>query len=386
MANVLATWLGLLLVFHVVVLALLLRNQRWMAWPPHARHRPSDKATVTAIVPARNEAADIGHCLRSLLAQDYSHFRVIAINDHSDDDTPRIIDEIAAADSRLIAIHDPPLKPGWLGKHNAMQAALEHVESDLVLLTDADVIFSPACLSAGVGELEERQLDFLTLYPQFHFVSFCETLLVPFYVGGAALLLSPAIENPRFRHAMAVGAFILLRTDRLRQIGGFEPIKAEILDDVVMARTFKGHGFKIGLRSARDLMHLRFFKSNRHAFFGCTKHLLGTVQDHIWLAPLLALAPLLMYGTLLFGTLYGLLSGQYVIAAIAILSLTIHYVALLLTRPGNKFNALLALAFPLMAIPFAASCLRAAYLLAARGTFEWRGRSTDLRAARQDIQ
>ena len=77
-----------------------------------------------------------------------------------------------------------------MGKHNAMQTVLETVDADYVLLTDADVRFEPNCLSAAVAELETHSLDLLSVYPQFSFRTFCETMLVPIYVGGAALLLS----------------------------------------------------------------------------------------------------------------------------------------------------------------------------------------------------
>lgn len=383
MSAILPALVWLLFFGHLVGLALLLRNQHWMSWPPERRHRSSGNATVTVIVPARNEATDIARCLQSLLAQDYPKLKVIVINDHSNDDTPRIINEVAATDSRLVVIHDPPLRAGWLGKQNAMQTAFDRVDSNLVVLTDGDVEFNPACISYTVGELERRQLDLLSVYPKFRFISFCETMLLPFYVGGAAILLSPAVEDPRYRHAMAVGAFILLRTDRLKAIGGFESIKTDILDDIVMARRFKENGFTIGLRAAPDLMQLRFFKNNQHSFFGVTKHLLGAVQDCAWMAPLLALIPLFMYATLLLGLVYGVLHGQLVLPAISAVTLVIHYVALLLTRPGNSFNPIVALAFPFMSIQFAASCLYATYLLQAHGTFQWRGRNTDLRAARR---
>ncbi len=371
---------GLICLAHVIGLLLLLRNQRWLAWPPERRHRPTGNATVTVIVPARNEAVDIARCLRSLLRQDYPGLRIIVVNDHSDDETPRIINDIAAEDSRLFVIHDPPLQTGWLGKHNALQVALGHVDSDLVLLTDADVEFHPSCVSVSVAELERRGLDLLSIYPKFEFVSFCETMLLPIYVAGAAILLNPDVENPQSRHAMAVGAFILLRTERLKQVGGFERVRMAILDDIGIARTFKQSGFRLGVRSAPDLMRVRFFKSNRDAFFGVTKHLLGFVQGHIWLAPVLAVLPLMMYGILLWGAIYGIVQHDFLLASMSILTLAIHYASLLLTRPGNHFNAIIAPAFPLMSIQFAASCIRASYLLAARGRFEWRGRSTDLGA------
>ena len=382
MPDVILVCVGVLFLAHLLGLALLLRNQRWMKWPAENRQTSTTGVAVSVIVPARNEAEDIAQCLRSLLAQDHDNLKVIAVNDHSDDDTPQIIDRIAADDSRLVAIHNPPLQPGWLGKHNAMQAALKHVSSELVLLTDADVKFEPTCISAAVAELEKHQLDLLSIYPQFEFVSFCETMLLPFYVGGAAFLLSPAVEDPKSSHAMAVGAFMLIRAERLHQIDGFQSIKAEILDDVCLARAFKRNGFAIGLRSAPDLMRLRFFKNNLHAFFGVTKHLLGTVQNCIWLAPILAILPLLMYGTLVFGVVYGIIHQWLLLAGLSFLTMAIHYLALLLTRPNNRFNAIKALLFPCMSVQFAASCLRATYLYLVRGRFQWRGRETNIRAAR----
>lgn len=333
---------------------------------------------MAVIVPARNEAREIRACVESLLAQDYAKLQVVAINDHSDDGTAEILGELDRLHDALTVIHDPPLRDGWLGKHNAMQAAFEMIDADIVLLTDADVTFAPNCVSAAVAELESHSLDLLSVYPTFAFKTFCETMLVPIYVGGAALLLSPSIEDPRSKHAMAVGACILVRTERLRDVAGFTAIRQEILDDVGLALLFKKRSFKIGVRSAPDLMRVRFFKNNRDAFFGVTKHLLGLVQHAIWLAPLLAVIPALMYGTLIFAVGYGFVRQEYTTAVIGVATLVIHYLALLMTRPANEFNPIIALAFPCMAIQFAASCLRAVYLLMARGAFSWRGRTTKL--------
>ena len=67
---------------------------------------------------------------------------------------------------------------------------MEHIDSELILLTDADVEFAPTCVSSAVAELQLRQLDLLSIYPQFEFMTFCETMLVPIYVVGGALLLA----------------------------------------------------------------------------------------------------------------------------------------------------------------------------------------------------
>ncbi|MBI9082388.1 MAG: glycosyltransferase [Desulfobacterales bacterium] len=381
-ADIIAIFAGLLLFGHFVGLGLLTRNLRWLRWQPETRKKPLTDISVSVIVPARNEAEGIELCLRSLLAQTHVNLQLIVVNDHSEDDTPDIIDRIAAEDPRMIVIHNPPLESGWLGKHNAMQAALAHVESDLLVLTDADVEFEPTCISSAVSDLQARQLDLLSIYPQFQFVTFCETILLPIYLCLSSFLLSPAVEDPKSAHAMAVGAFILLRRDRLNQIGGFASIRTKILDDVAIARSFKKNGFTISLRSAPDLMRVRFFKNNRHAFFGVSKHLLGIAQSCIWLAPLLAIGPLLVYGTAFFAVIHGIVQQRFILAGIGILMLLINYIGLLLTRPNYKFNALKALAFPCLSILFAASCLRALYLFLCKGRFQWRGRDTDLKSTR----
>jgi len=380
MANFLLISVAVLLFFHILGVTLLLRNQRWLRWPPNQRLAATRNYPITVIVPARNEEADIGACLRSLAAQENVELRIIAVNDHSEDQTGRIMDQVASEHPCVTVIHDPSLRPGWLGKHNAMQTALEQVETEFVLLTDADVIFQPSCLSLATAELDAKQLDLLSIYPQFQFVTFCETMLVPIYVAGAALLLSPRIVDPRWPQAMAVGAFILVRTKLLREMGGFDALKAEILDDVGLARAFKRHGFSVGLRSAPDLMCVRFFKSNRDAFWGVTKHLLGLVQGFIWIAPVLAVTPLLLYGVLLAGLVYGLLFDEVLLACLAFATLAIHYGSFFLSGRSNSFSAWKSLAFPAMSVQFAFSCGRAVYLFIVKGSFQWRGRQHRVRS------
>ena len=49
----------------------------------------------TIVIPARNEEANIGKCLHSILTQDYpsSLFEIIVIDDYSTDSTPSIIQQ-----------------------------------------------------------------------------------------------------------------------------------------------------------------------------------------------------------------------------------------------------------------------------------------------------
>ena len=91
--------------------------------PPGGRgsgHLPS----VTAVVPARNEADILPACLPTLLSQDYQgRFSVIVVDDDSADDTAKVAAELGAA-----VVSARPTPPGWAGKVWAMAEGAQAVE------------------------------------------------------------------------------------------------------------------------------------------------------------------------------------------------------------------------------------------------------------------
>src|SRR5439155_5401844 len=65
---------------------------------PDGQHHPS----LAVLIPARNEEANIGPCLQSLLSQDYPNYQVWLYDDASSDQTLTIATRIAEAhDSKL---------------------------------------------------------------------------------------------------------------------------------------------------------------------------------------------------------------------------------------------------------------------------------------------
>src|SRR5207253_282610 len=111
----------------------------WNRKPATAQGDP----TVSIIVPARNESADLEAALMCLLALDYDNYEVITVNDRSTDETGAIMDRIAAgasAQGRLKVIHVEKLPPQWLGKTHAMWSAARQATGEWLLFTDADVM------------------------------------------------------------------------------------------------------------------------------------------------------------------------------------------------------------------------------------------------------
>ena len=135
--------------------------RRFDQYPPAERY-----PFVSVLVPARNEARSIEICISSLLAQDYPDFEVIVLNDHSTDDTARILARLAQSDNRLRLLKGVSLPEDWLGKHWACHQLSQAAKGELILFTDADTHSTPDMLRASVSALLAEQADLLTAFPR----------------------------------------------------------------------------------------------------------------------------------------------------------------------------------------------------------------------------
>src|SRR5690348_11921575 len=131
-------WVSLIL---ALVPALLFRaNLRAYAPPPCPG--AAESATLpplSVLIPARNEQGVIGLAVRSALASRGVTFEVVVLDDHSEDETAAIIEEIAGADDRVRLVPAPELPPGWCGKQHACWILAREARHPLLVFLDADV-------------------------------------------------------------------------------------------------------------------------------------------------------------------------------------------------------------------------------------------------------
>ena len=140
---------------------------------------PPRTPRVSVLVPARNEEAHIGDCVRSLLAQDYPDFEVLVLNDHSTDRTGAILADLSAGDERLRVLQGRDLPDGWLGKHWACQQLADAADGELFLFTDADTRHGGQSIRHGAAALLAEGADLLTAFPHEETVTWAEKLVVP---------------------------------------------------------------------------------------------------------------------------------------------------------------------------------------------------------------
>ena len=96
---------------------------------PVAHGDLKDWPDVVAVIPARNEAEMLPLTLPTLLDQDYpGSFRVVLVDDCSDDGTGEIAAGLDAA--RVRVVHGKPRPDGWAGKVWAMAQGLAAAQDD----------------------------------------------------------------------------------------------------------------------------------------------------------------------------------------------------------------------------------------------------------------
>lgn len=88
---------------------------------------------VSIIMAVKDTAPYLPVCLDSILAQTYTHWELIAVNDHSTDETPKILDTYAQRDSRIKVFHSdrPKLIPTLqIGYAQAKGTLINRMDSD----------------------------------------------------------------------------------------------------------------------------------------------------------------------------------------------------------------------------------------------------------------
>jgi hopene-associated glycosyltransferase HpnB len=224
---------------------------------------------VVAIVPARNEAETIVRTVESLLQQDYpGEFRLIIVDDHSEDPTATLAEAAAAraqATDRVTILPAAQLQCSWTGKIWAMQQGVDRaatLHAEYLWFTDADIVHAPDTLKRLVSRADTGKLDLASLMVLLQANSFPERLLIPPFLYFFLMLYPPRwIAHPKSRTAGAAGGCVLLRRTALERLGGFASMRAEVIDDCALARSVKRAGGIIWMGLTRKSVSLRSYKT-----------------------------------------------------------------------------------------------------------------------------
>ena len=202
---------------------------------------------VTVLIPVRNEASTIVKSLSALKDHD-PKLKIILIDDQSIDNTVELASSTEI--ENLIILSGTQLPSGWSGKLWALEQGLKYIDTDYLLLIDADIILKPGLITRILHKAKKYDIKLVSLMAHLRMVSSWERLLMPAFVFFFKLLYPFHLSNlPNSRIAAAAGGCMLLETKILKELGGFKSIRNALIDDCSLAKKIKQNGYRtwIGL-------------------------------------------------------------------------------------------------------------------------------------------
>lgn len=114
------------------------------------------KTPISLVVCCKNEAKNLPRLLASIAAQTHPNFEVVFANDHSTDQTAKILDEFCQ--NHTFATY---FSTDGTGKKNALREAVSRATNDIIVCTDADCTLQPTHLQTIAAYFEAENPDLL---------------------------------------------------------------------------------------------------------------------------------------------------------------------------------------------------------------------------------
>jgi len=190
-------------------------------------------ATVSVLIPARDEATTLPHLLAALKLQTFQPLEVIVIDDHSSDATGSL-----ARAAGVTVVEPPPLPPHWCGKTWALHQGVGASRGELLVFLDADTEPQPAFLESLVAAWDDVG-GLVSVQPYHRTERPYEQLSVLFNLVG--LMAVPMGRNV----AVAFGpAMATSRADYARS-GGHAAVADKVVEDWFLAHHFQQAGLPV---------------------------------------------------------------------------------------------------------------------------------------------
>ena len=206
--------------------------------------QPSAWPSVTAIVPARDEADVIARSIGSLAAQDYpGAFRILLVDDSSSDGTAEIARGLGS--DRVSVVTGAPLAAGWTGKLWAVSQGVAAAGDtpEYLLFTDADIAHAPDTVRSLVARAVEDDRVLVSLMARLRCESFAERALIPAFVWFFQMLYPFAKVNRRGNgFGAAAGGVMLVERSALEAAGGIAAVRSALIDDCAFGALMKRQG------------------------------------------------------------------------------------------------------------------------------------------------
>lgn len=244
----------------------------WMDLPEPIAGKPTMgnwQTKVSVVIPARNEANNIEHCINSVLNQTYPQrlLEIWIMDDASDDETAAIAGAYAAKHPQ-VKVHTLANNPhSRAHKKRAVEKGIELATGQLIVATDADCTHPSLWIESLVNSYEMDGNCFVAAPVMY---ATAPTILSIFQTLDFLSLqgITGASVHRRF-HTMCNGANIAYSRDAFYEVKGFEGIDALPTGDdmLLMHKIYKRYPGKIVWLKNKNALVLTDATPTWKAFF-----------------------------------------------------------------------------------------------------------------------
>ncbi len=337
--------------------------------------------SLSVIIPAKDEAEDLGRVLDDLGHQDLgaekgSRMEVIVVCAESKDGTE---ERARQHPLRPLVIPEPPLPPGWVGKNWACHTGYLRAQGDLLLFLDADVRLAPTAVRAAATELTRGGHGLVTFAARVVMKGFWENVVLPMYTQFVLTYFMPhRVNRPDSRRAMANGQFLMVSRGAYERAGGHTAVRGYVLEDVKLAERVKSAGGSLRVLWAPDLVTTRMYTNRHEMFEGLVKNVHGT-EFRAWrqVSFFFGIFALFLSPFLILGLAFLYLSLVWVLVSLVAISVTLLKQAAF--QHALRAPPAYALTYPLGAAFYLALLLRSLANGLFRKEVRWKGRSYSMK-------
>jgi len=211
----------------------------WMGRREVATRLPD--ASLSIIIPARNEEHNLPALLRSLNAQSVRPREVIVVDDASTDRTAGVARSLGAT-----VIPSQPLPTGWRGKTWACQQGANTAQGDTLLFLDADTWFETGGLERILFHYSNGALS----VGPYHAVRLPYEQISVFF---NLIMNAATVPGGLF------GQMLLISRENYQRVGGHEAVKGRILENFHLSERFREKGIPLRSMHGKGMLSFRMY-------------------------------------------------------------------------------------------------------------------------------
>ena len=274
--------------------AIYLGNLRQFRPPPHLTDTSVSLPQISVLIPARNEESSIADAVESVLSSTGVELEVIVLDDHSTDRTAKIVQSIAARDSRVRVELAPPLPDGWCGKQHACYALAKLAKYDVFTFLDADARVTSDAIARMNLFRRQSGATLVSGFPRQETETILEKLVIPLINWLLMCYLPMARMRSSLQPGLGAGCgqWFLTTRDAYEKVGGHAIVRSSLHDGVTLPRAYRRAGLMTDICDATVFAKCRMYRSAGQVWNGLAKN----AREGLGAWPLILLWTVLLLG------------------------------------------------------------------------------------------